>query len=224
MSNINFEVPPSCKLAIVGDTGSGKSTLVKLIAGLYPISTGEIAYYYKNHRKEGVPKISYLLQDGYLFDTSIKNNIKIFNEKLSEEEVEHLIELCGLKNLNKAYTEETIGENGKYLSGGEKRRVELARVLANKDASIYIFDELTSSLDKNTARVLLNKVLKELNNKICIFIKHNLEFTEGMDLIIVIKDGRIVELGSYEELMNKKGYYHMLMLSSGQEKVHKADF
>ncbi|SDX18714.1 P-loop NTPase family protein [Tepidimicrobium xylanilyticum] len=93
-----------------------------------------------------------------------------------------------------------------------------------ESASIYVFDELTSSLYKNTARVLLNKVLKELNNKICIFIKHNLEFTEGMDLIIVIKDGRIVELGSYEELMNKKGYYHMLMLSSGQEKVHKTDF
>lgn len=216
LSNINFEISSNCKLAIVGDTGSGKSTLAKLISGLYPISTGEVVYYYRNQRQEGVPKISYLIQDGYLFDTSIKNNIKIFNEKLSEEEVEHLIELCGLENLNKAYTDETIGENGKHLSGGEKKRVELARTLANKDASIYIFDELTGSLDKNMAGVLLNNVLKELNNKLCVFIEHNLEFTKRMDLIVVMKKGRIVELGTYEELMGEKGYYHMLMLSNTQ--------
>lgn len=211
LKNINLNLSSNYKVAIVGHTGSGKSTLAKIIVGLYPVSKGECEYYYNGNKTEGIPKVSYLVQDGYLFDVSIKENIKLFNNQLSDTDFRYIAKISGVDSIEKVYSDENIGDNGKLLSGGEKKRVEIARTLAYKEASMYIFDELTSSLDNAMANNIMDNIFSELKDKLCIFIEHNLEYTKNMDLIIVMKSGEIVELGTYDELVSKKGYFYSLI-------------
>lgn len=207
MKNINLKIEPNCKLAIVGHTGSGKSYLAKIIVDLYPASKGKCEYYYNEKKISGIPKVSYLIQNGYLFDISVEDNIKLFNDKLFDIDFRHIADISGLNTVEKTYSKESVGEDGKLLSGGEKKRVEIARTLAYKDASMYIFDELTSSLDKKMANKIVNNIFKELDDKLCIFIEHNLEYTKDMDLIIVMQSGGIVERGTYYDLLEKKAIF-----------------
>lgn len=211
LKNINLNLSSNYKVAIVGHTGSGKSTLAKIIVGLYSVSKGECEYYYNGNKTEGIPKVGYLVQDGYLFDVSIKENIKLFNNQLSDTDFRHIAKISGVDSIEKSYSDENIGDNGKLLSGGEKKRVEIARTLAYKEAFMYIFDELTSSLDNAMANNIMDNIFSELKDKLCIFIEHNLEYTKNMDLIIVMKSGEIVELGTYDELVSKKGYFYSLI-------------
>lgn len=176
-------------VAIVGPTGCGKSTFANILAGLMLPTGGRIIYSNGGTLMHGVPNMGYLYQDGYLFDTDIKQNILIANPNLSDEDYEEIIGQCCLSELVSEH-KDSIGENGAKLSGGERKRVRIARVLANKNADIYVFDELSTSLDDETARKIASNVLGALNDKICVFIEHNMDIAALMDKTVVIKDGK----------------------------------
>lgn len=173
LNNVNFEARIPDNICVIGKTGTGKSTFANLIAGLYAPTEGQVIYYNNNQQVNGMPNISYLIQDGYLFDKSIVENIKIANPGISKAEIDDLIEVCCLEEVLKVHGYNSIGENGLNLSGGEKKRVRIAQMLANKKADIYIFDELMSALDKTTATKIVNNILALNLKKICIFIEHN---------------------------------------------------
>lgn len=174
------------KIAIIGKTGAGKSSLAKVISGIYDIHSGKIKYYNGDERLEGYPQLGYLVQDGYLFDMSIRDNIKMANANLTEEAYRALLKICVLEAVCDEHREKAIGENGCHLSGGERKRVQLARTLAYEGANLYIFDELTSALDKVTARTILENVLKYTEGKIALFIEHNVEFLDVFDRVVSI--------------------------------------
>lgn len=189
--NVSINISKGQKVAIVGKTGSGKSTLANILAGLLLPTEGKVRYLKNGVLTNGVPNIGYLYQDGYLFDTTIKQNILFANPSLSDEEYRDIVKKCCLDEIVLEHTE-SIGENGVRLSGGERKRIRIARALANKQADIYIFDELSTSLDNETARIIVNNILKMLENKICIFIEHNVDIAAMMDKIIMVKNGSII--------------------------------
>lgn len=212
IENINLVISNPCRIAIVGHSGAGKSTLVNLISGLYYPTSGEINYYLKGEKQEGLPTISYLVQDGYLFDTTIMDNISIVNKELNQSDINKVIDLCKLESIMVNHQQDTIGENGVFLSGGERKRIRLARTIASDQASIYIFDELTSSLDEALSHNILNRLFERLSDKLCIFIEHDLDVASLMDLIIVMENGKIVEFGTHNELLQKKEVYYRMFL------------
>lgn len=191
LKDVNLCINKGEKVAIIGKTGSGKSTLTKLIAGLYPQTKGNVNYYFKGEEIVGVPKVSYLIQGGYLFDTSIKENIRIFNQNISDEEIDKIIELIELTDLYGRLNDENIGENGSFLSGGEKKRLQFAETISQNEADIYIFDELTGSLDNLVANKIMKNTLDLLKDKICIFIEHNLDYIDKMDVVLEVEDNNV---------------------------------
>ncbi|RJP62539.1 MAG: ABC transporter ATP-binding protein [Ignavibacteriales bacterium] len=193
LKDINIEISKGEKIAIIGETGSGKTTLVNLLSGLYHPNSGQVLYCYNGNCVQGKPKLAYMQQENYLFDRTINDNIKIVNPDLSEKEIKNLIDLCRLTSVNQQLGENTIGENGSKLSGGERKRLSLAQTLANTEASIYIFDELTSSIDQEMASELISRVVNRLDGKICIFIEHNLQYLYLMNYTLQVKNQKIVK-------------------------------
>ena len=191
LNKCNINIANCEKVAIVGETGCGKTTLANTIAGLISPTQGKIVYRYNGIINQGVPRVSYLYQDGYLFDSNIKENILIANPSLSDEEYHAIIKMCCLEGLASEQIGQ-IGENGEKLSGGERKRIRIARTLACRDADVYIFDELSTSLDGKTAHEITENILAMLKDKICIFIEHNLDIAGLMDETIIINNGAAV--------------------------------
>lgn len=191
LSNINITLPSPVSVCIMGKSGSGKTTLANIIAGLYPPSGGEVVYYNNGVAVDGVPNVGYLIQDGYLFDASVADNIRVANPSVSRGEIEKLAQICRLEDVFEAHGDNPIGENGQNLSGGERKRVRIAQTLANSNADIYIFDELTSSLDEATAARIFRNILELNLNKLCIFIEHNPATQAFMDYVIKVEQGAV---------------------------------
>ena len=191
LNNINFKVSAPRNICIMGKSGSGKTTLANLIAGLYSPAKGKTRYFFKKTEVSGVPNVSYLIQDGYLFDVSILQNIRIAKPDISDTQFEKLKLICCLDDVLAVHKDNPIGENGRNLSGGERKRVRIAQMLANDSADIYIFDELTSSLDEVTAAKILNNILNLRLGKICIFIEHDTNVQTLMDETLLVENGRI---------------------------------
>jgi len=189
---INIEISSPCNLCIMGESGSGKTTLANIIASLYTPSSGSVKYFNKGYEVDGIPNIGYLIQDGYLFDKSIIDNIKIANPKLKTEDIENIIKICCLEDVIDIHKNIPIGENGNHLSGGEKKRVRIAQMLANDKADVYIFDELTSSLDELTSNKITNNIFNLNLNKICIFIEHDKKMMKLFDKLMFVKDKNII--------------------------------
>ncbi len=187
LKDVHFTISKGGKIAILGETGCGKTTLANIIAGLIDPTGGTVKYTYKGKEAQGIPRVSYLYQDGYLFDMDIKSNIKLSNPLISNEELKALIKICCLEKLV-SQNSGPIGENGQKLSGGEQKRICIARALANNNADIYIFDELSTSLDGETAQIITRNILEALKDPICIFIEHNLEIAGLMDEVIYLED------------------------------------
>ncbi|MCL2421646.1 MAG: ABC transporter ATP-binding protein/permease [Defluviitaleaceae bacterium] len=189
--NITLTINSPCNLWVKGESGSGKTTLVNIIAGLYPPSAGKLRYFCNNNEVHGLPKISYLIQDGYLFDRSIADNIKIANPNISDEKISQLIAVCRLGDVIAVHKDKPVGENGSLLSGGEKKRLRLAQMLAVDDADLFIFDELTSSLDEAVAFEIMNNILDMKLNKICLFIEHNTMVAAFFKECLVVDEGKL---------------------------------
>ena len=216
LKNVTFTVKSGSKTALVGSSGSGKSTVLKLAAGFYKASSGNIflgGTDIANVDDESLLKYySVVFQDVLLFDGTIIDNIRLGNKNATDDEVIKAAKLANcdsfVSNLPNGYMT-TIGENGKLLSGGEKQRISIARAII-KDAPIVLLDEVTSALDIQNENLIQKAVSHITRNKTVIVIAHKLNTIKDCDNILVFDKGKIVEQGTHEELLKQNGYYKKL--------------
>ena len=214
LHDINTTFDAGKKYAIVGASGSGKSTLLNLLMASHGNYSGKICY--DGHEVKKISSeslydiVSMIQQNVFVFNASIRNNITMFRE-FPTAEVDRAIELSGLSTLIAERGEDYLcGENGSGLSGGEKQRISIARSLL-KHASVLLADEATAALDAQTAHQVTDDILS-LSGVTRIVVTHTLEQAalRRYDGILVLKDGRIAESGSFDELMEQKGYFYAL--------------
>ena len=184
----NFSVNQKEKILVFGNSGIGKSTLAKILTGFYKPLSGIIRFYSNDIELSYIPYISYLEQDGYLFNLPIKDNI-LFGDEYVNEKYNEILKICCLEELIAEYGDKKIGVNGNKLSGGQCKRILLARALY-KDAPIYVFDEITSSLDENLIDIILDNLSTYLKKKIVIFIDHNNKLKMYVDTIITVSSNK----------------------------------
>lgn len=229
LTNFNLNVEPKSKVAIVGRTGSGKSTIVSLIYRFYEPTKGQILFDDKDYLN--LPQrfirsnIGFILQDAMLFDDSIINNIRYGKKEATLEEVQEICKKIGLdefilKMPNKYDTK--VGEGGLLLSNGQKQLIAFARVLL-KNPDIVILDEATSSIDSKTEQLIQKCINDQFKDKTCIFIAHRLSTIKDVDKIIYLDKGAIVEEGNHIELMEKKGRYYKLYTNQFYSKMLQAE-
>ena len=214
LKDINLIVPSGSTVAIMGTTGSGKSTLINLIGRYYDVYKGEVLVDKVNVKDYNLNRLrshmSIVPQDTFLFSDSIMNNIKFSSDKASEEDVINICQaaccLDFIGNLEEGFNSE-IGERGLGLSGGQKQRIAIARALL-RDASLLILDDSTSALDTETEQTLLTNLNNREKTCTTFIIAHRISAVKNADIIIYIEDGQIKEKGNHKELLQKKGAYY----------------
>lgn len=224
LKNISFEVRKGETLAIIGKTGSGKSTILELIGRLYDIDQGEILIDGRNIEKLNLESlresIGYVPQDAFLFSDSIRNNIKFGKTEASEEEIITAAKNASVhKNIigfSKGY-DTVLGERGITLSGGQKQRVSIARAIIH-DPEILLFDDCLSAVDTETEEEILNNLFQISKEKTTIIVSHRISSAKNADKIIILEDGQIVQEGTHQDLMNTAGYYKELYAKQLNEK------
>jgi len=214
LHGISFDFEKGKSYAVVGSSGSGKSTLLSLLTAGSPDYTGSISYdgiEISNISSESLyDTVSVISQNVFIFNSTLKNNITMFSD-VSKEKMDEAVRLSGLSELRNTKGDDYIcGENGNALSGGERQRISIARSLI-KNSSVLLADEATASLDKENSAHIINSLLS-LDGLTRIIVTHSLEKSqlERYDCIIAMKDGRINESGTFDELMNKKEYFYSL--------------
>ena len=215
LEDINFSWKGYGKIGVVGLSGSGKSTLIKLLGGFLEAEEPSIQVNSQltNHLrlKNWQDQLLYVPQDPYIFHASLKDNIRFYQPQASERDILIAVERAGLLEVVKDLPEglETvIGEGAHALSGGQLQRVAIARAFLDNNRQILLFDEPTAHLDVETEAELKSTMLPLFENHLVFFATHRLHWMKEMDYILVMKDGRIVEQGTYTELRQKKGAYH----------------
>ena len=212
LKNINFNIEKNKKYAIVGMSGCGKSTLMKILSKQLVNYEGEVkldGFSLKDLRTEDICNMMAIIhQNVFLFDDTIKNNITLFNN-YDDKDVSNCMNISGLKKFREKL-DMVVGEGGNLLSGGEKQRISIARALITK-TPILMLDEATASLDSKTSYEIENTIL-DIKDKTVIIITHKLNesILKKYDGIIVLKDGCLIENGTFEELINNKGYFYSL--------------
>lgn len=216
LQELNVVIPPGLKVGIVGRSGSGKSTLTKLIQRLYLPDHGRILI-------DGVDiaqvepawlrrQIGVVLQDSFLFGGTIAENIAIAASNASQEDIEAAAKMAGadlfIEEMPHKY-DTFVGERGSLLSGGQKQRISIARALLS-DPRVLIFDEATSALDYESEKVIMDNLENMTAGRTTLMIAHRLSTVRSCDAILVMDKGQIVEFGSHDQLMARKGYYYNL--------------
>lgn len=214
LENISFSVPEQKLTAIVGDSGSGKSTILNLIAKYYEAIGGNIFIGGKSIGNVAAARvldhISMVDQEVFLFNDTIRNNIRYAQPDATDSEIETTCQSANcddfIGNLNKGY-DTPIGENGNKLSGGERQRVSIARAIL-RNSPILLLDEATASLDIENELAVKQAIINLLKEKrTVVMIAHTLSIVKGADQILVVADGKIVESGVHHELIARKGKY-----------------
>lgn len=208
------------KIAIVGESGCGKTTIIKLLMAFYMPESGSITINDKNisdySPKTIREKVSYISQDIFLFSDTIYNNLRMGKENITNEEIEKVCELCladeFIKSLPMGY-ETVLEENGNNLSGGQKQRLAIARALL-RNPEILIMDEATSNLDTITEKSIKAAIDNFSSNIICIIIAHRLNTIKNCDYIYVMNKGYVIEEGTHEQLLTQNGLYQSFNLSN----------
>ena len=224
LKNISFKINPGETLAILGNTGSGKSTILELIGRLYEVDNGQLKVNNKNIKDLNISSlrgsIGYVPQDAFLFSDSILNNIKFGKENASNEEVFEAAKKASVHEniigFNKGY-KTILGERGITLSGGQKQRVSIARAII-KDPQILLLDDCLSAVDTETEEQILNNIETLLKNKTIIIVSHRISSAKNAHKIIVMKEGEIIQQGTHNELIKLEGYYKELYAKQLLEK------
>ncbi len=218
LSDISFSIQDKTTTAIVGTSGSGKTTICNLIARFWDVDSGEVIMGGRNIKEytleDLMSQISMVFQNVYLFADTIENNIKFGSPNATHEDVVRAAKeaACGdfIESLPEGYNT-IIGEGGASLSGGEKQRISIARAIL-KDSPVIILDEATANVDPENEDRLQKAIAKLTENKTIIMIAHRLKTVRGADQILVVDDGRIVDRGNHEELVAKEGLYRRFIL------------
>jgi ATP-binding cassette subfamily B multidrug efflux pump len=224
LQNISFKVKKGETLAILGKTGSGKSSILSLITRMYDIKDGSITIDGKNidevNLNELRNNIGIVPQDAFLFSDTIKNNIKFGKENATDEEVINAAKKAvvhdNIMNFNMQY-ETVLGERGITLSGGQKQRVSIARAII-KNPQILLLDDCLSAVDTETEEQILNNLLQIAKDKTTIIVSHRVSSAKNADKIIIIDEGQIIQEGSHNQLVNQQGYYAELYAKQLSEK------
>lgn len=217
LKNVSFTIEPGQSVALVGKTGSGKTTITNLINRFYTIQKGEILIdginIYDINLADLRRNIGTILQDPFIYAKSIKDNIKLFND-ISDEKIEEAIELASAREFvenQENGLDEIARERGNSFSAGEKQLLAFARIFALQP-SVFILDEATANIDTTTEQLIQESVDKLSSEKTSIFIAHRLATIVNVDKIIVLSNGEIVEEGNHEELVKSGGYYSRFTL------------
>ena len=213
LHGIDMKIDDGNVVALVGPSGSGKSTIAKLIAGLWDTGEGNILIGGVNTKEIPLDVqnkfIAYVSQDNYLFDLSIRENIRLGNPKASDKEVEEIAKKSGchdfIMNLSDGY-ETVVGGAGGHLSGGERQRISIARAML-KDAKLIILDEATAYTDPENEALIQSAVAKLSQNKTMIVIAHRLSTIKDVDKIYVINDGKVEAANTHDELLKSSKLY-----------------
>ena len=213
LKGIDLTIPAGTVTAFVGPSGSGKSTISRLIAGFWDVTSGEITIGEKNikelSQEEIANTIAYVAQDNYLFDDTVRNNIRMGRMDATDEEVEEAAKLAGchnfIQNLEKGY-DTVVGSGGGHLSGGEKQRVAIARAML-RNAPIVILDEATAYTDPENEAQIQEAVSKLVKGKTLIVIAHRLSTIIDSDNIVLVNDGTIMAQGTHEQLLEESELY-----------------
>jgi ATP-binding cassette subfamily B protein len=225
LDNVSFTIKAGETVAFLGKTGSGKSTILDLVARLYDTSSGEVLV-------DGIPvqklnlnslrsSIGAVPQDAFLFSDTIENNIRFGDENASFDEIVAVAKKAvvheNIEGFAKKYNT-ILGERGITLSGGQKQRVSIARALL-KDPQIYLFDDCLSAVDTETEEEILNNLKRASQNKTTLIVSHRVSSAKNADKIIVLENGKIIQEGTHDQLNNVDGYYKELYINqlSGKE-------
>jgi ATP-binding cassette subfamily B multidrug efflux pump len=224
IQNISFTVKKGETLAILGKTGSGKSTILSLISRLYDVTEGQIKVDDNEISTLNLfnlrNSIGIVPQDAFLFSDSITNNIKFGKEDANTQEViaaaKNAVVHDNIMGFNKQY-ETILGERGITLSGGQKQRVSIARAII-KNPPILLFDDCLSAVDTETEEAILNNLNEICKDKTTIIVSHRVSSAKNAHNIIILEDGKIIQQGSHNQLINQDGYYASLYLKQLSEK------
>jgi len=225
LDKVSFKIKKGETLAILGRTGSGKSTIAALIARLYDVDLGTIFIDKKPIKEINLnslrESIGFVPQDAFLFSDTIKENIKIGDENASDEQIEQAAKSAYIYHNIQAFSqkfETLVGERGVTLSGGQKQRVSIARALIS-NPEILIFDDCLSAVDTETEEIILQNLNEATKNKTTIIISHRASSVKNADHIIILDQGKIVAAGTHDELVNKPGYYQDIYNQQLEEKL-----
>jgi ATP-binding cassette subfamily B protein len=216
LENFNLKIPAGTNVAIVGETGAGKSTLVNLACRFFEPTRGQVLIDGVDYRERSQlwlhSHLGYVLQTPHLFSGTVRENIRYGRLDATDEEIEAAAKLVSadtvVKKLEKGYDTD-VGEDGSLLSTGEKQLISFARAVI-ADPPIFVLDEATSSIDTETERLIQNAISHILVGRTSFLIAHRLSTIKRADLILVVRSGKIVERGTHEQLLEMKGYYHSL--------------
>jgi ATP-binding cassette subfamily B protein len=223
LKNISFSVEPGKYVALVGASGSGKTTISYLIPRFYDVTSGSVKFggvdVRELNQEELISKIGIVNQETYLFYDTIRENLAYAKPQATQDEIETAAKAANIHDVIMSFPkgyETMVGERGYRLSGGEKQRIAIARVLL-KDPPVVILDEATSAMDTNSERIVQATLDAATANRTTIAIAHRLSTVVNADLIIVLGDGEIVESGTHPELLASNGAYAKLIQS---QKTH----
>ena len=217
LQNFSLEIPKGHTVALVGQSGSGKSTIANLVTRFYDVNTGSIVIDgidIKDMTQNSLRGLLGLVtQDSILFNDTIRENLRIGKENATDQEIIAALKIANawefVKELPKTI-DTNIGDSGNKLSGGQKQRLSIARAVL-KNPPIMILDEATSALDTESERLVQNALENMMKNRTSIVIAHRLSTIQNADTIVVLNKGRIVEQGKHADLLAKKGMYYSLV-------------
>ena len=224
LEHFSLKVPYGQNIAIVGETGAGKSTLVNLVCRFYEPTEGAILIDGRDARERSQlwlhRNLGYVLQTPYLFSGSVRENLRYGKPEATDEQImEALRMVCAQEVVERmGGLDSDVGEGGSSLSTGEKQLLSFARALL-ADPRLLILDEATSSIDSRTEKVIQNAISVVTKNRTSFVIAHRLSTIVSADLILVVRDGKITERGTHRELIEKKGYYYSLYKMQHEKEI-----
>ena len=218
LKDVNFKVNKGETLALVGQSGSGKSTIANLLMRFYDVNEGAIkidGINVKDMTKKSLRSLMGLVtQDSILFNDTVRNNIALGNPEASMEDIIKAAKVANahefIMELPKGY-DTNIGDSGNRLSGGQKQRLNIARAIL-KNPPVLILDEATSALDTESEKLVQDALDNLMVNRTSVVIAHRLSTIKNADKIVVMHKGEIVEMGTHAELMQREGVYHNLIM------------